>query len=115
MTVSAPASPQQAAITTAWVVILGTSVSHLLNDVIQSLITASYPVIEGEFGLTFWQIGLLTFAFQVTASILQPLVGHFGDKRPVPQALAIGMGMTLTGLVLLAEGPGYGWLIAGAR
>jgi FSR family fosmidomycin resistance protein-like MFS transporter len=114
MTISTHASPHPAAVATAWAVILGTSVSHLLNDVIQSLITASYPVIEGEFGLTFWQIGLLTFAFQVTASILQPVVGHYGDKRPVPQALAIGMGMTLTGLVLLAEGPGYGWLIAGA-
>ncbi len=114
MTISTPAGPHPAAVATAWAVILGTSVSHLLNDVIQSLITASYPVIEGEFGLTFWQIGLLTFAFQVTASILQPVVGHYGDKRPVPQALAFGMGSTLVGLVLLAEGPAYGWLIAGA-
>lgn len=114
MTISTHASPHPAAVATAWAVILGTSVSHLLNDVIQSLITASYPVIEGEFGLTFWQIGLLTFAFQVTASILQPVVGNFADSRPVPQALAFGMGLTLVGLVLLAEGPSYGWLIAGA-
>jgi FSR family fosmidomycin resistance protein-like MFS transporter len=114
MTATAPAPVQHAAMTTAWMVIFGTSLGHCLNDIIQSLVTASYPVFESEFGLTFWQIGLLTFAFQVTASILQPLVGNFVDRRPVPQVLTFGMVLTLVGLVLLAEGPTYGWLLAGA-
>lgn len=114
MTASSSASSQQAATATVWVVVLGTGLAHLLNDMVQSLVTASYPVIEGEFGLLFWQIGLITFAFQVTASILQPIVGHFSDRHAVTHALGFGMGMTLLGLVLLAEGPGYGWLLAGA-
>ena len=114
MTATSSVSPQEAATATAWMVVFGTSLAHLLNDLVQSLVTASYPVIEGEFGLLFWQIGLITFAFQVTASILQPIVGHVLDRRAVTHALGFGMGMTLLGLVLLAEGPGYGWLLAGA-
>jgi len=114
MTATAPSPQHQAATATARLVIWGTSLAHLLNDVIQSLVTASYPIIESEFALSFWQIGLLTFAFQVTASIFQPIVGHFSDSRPVTHALAFGMGLSLVGLVMLAEGPGYGWLLAGA-
>lgn len=114
MTATAPASQHQAATTAAWLVIWGTSLAHLLNDVIQSLVTASYPIIENEFALSFWQIGMLTFAFQVTASIFQPIVGHFSDRNPVTHALAFGMALSLAGLVMLAEGPGYGWLLAGA-
>jgi FSR family fosmidomycin resistance protein-like MFS transporter len=114
MTTTAPASPHQAATATAWLVIWGTSLSHLLNDVVQSLVTASYPIIESEFALSFWQIGMLTFAFQVTASIFQPVVGHFSDRSPITHALAFGMGLSLVGLIMLAEGPGYGWLLAGA-
>jgi FSR family fosmidomycin resistance protein-like MFS transporter len=114
MTTTAPASLHPAATTTAWLVIWGTSLGHLLNDVIQSLVTASYPVIESEFDLTFAQIGLLTFAFQVTASIFQPVVGHLSDRHPVRHGLAFGMALTLCGLLLLAEGPSYGWLLAGA-
>lgn len=114
MTATAPSPQHQAATATAWLVIWGTSLAHMLNDVIQSLVTASYPIIESEFALSFWQIGMLTFAFQVTASIFQPIVGHFSDSRPVTHALAFGMGLSLVGLVMLAEGPGYGWLLAGA-
>lgn len=114
MTATAPASLHHAAKTTAWLVIWGTSLGHLLNDVIQSLVTASYPVIESEFDLSFAQIGLLTFAFQVTASIFQPVVGHLSDSHPVRHGLAVGMALALAGLLLLAEGPSYGWLLAGA-
>jgi FSR family fosmidomycin resistance protein-like MFS transporter len=114
MTATSPSPVHQAATTTAWLVIWGTSLSHLLNDVIQSLVTASYPIIEAEFGLSFWQIGMMTFAFQVTASIFQPIVGHYSDRSPVTHALAFGMALSLVGLVMLAEGPGYGWLLAGA-
>jgi MFS transporter, FSR family, fosmidomycin resistance protein len=114
MTVTSPATPQHAATATAWLVIWGTSLSHLLNDVIQSLVTASYPIIESEFGLSFWQIGMLTFAVQVTASIFQPIVGHYSDRSPVTYALAFGMGLSFVGLVMLSEGPSYGWLLVGA-
>ena len=114
MTASSPVTPDQAATTTAWLVIFGTSLGHCLNDVIQSLVTASYPVIEGEFGLLFWQVGLITLAFQVTASVLQPVVGHLSDRHAVTHALGFGMAMTFCGVVLLAEGPTYGWLLGGA-
>jgi FSR family fosmidomycin resistance protein-like MFS transporter len=114
MTATSPVTSHEAASATAWFVIFGTALAHLLNDLVQSLVTASYPVIEGEFGLLFWQIGLITFAFQVTASVLQPVVGHLSDRHPLTHALGFGMALTLLGLVLLAEGPGYGWLLAGA-
>lgn len=114
MTATSPVTTQQAAAATAWLVVFGTSLAHLLNDIIQSLVTASYPVIESEFRLTFWQIGLITFAMQVTASIFQPIVGHLSDRHAVTHALGIGMSLSLAGLVLLAAGPGYPWLLAGA-
>jgi len=98
----------------AYVVIFAISVGHFLNDVMQSLVAAIYPVLRDEFALSFWQIGLLTFAFQVTASLLQPLVGNYTDRHPMPQSLALGMGATLVGLVLLALAPAYPMLLAGA-
>ena len=73
-------------------VILAVSLGHLLNDLMQSLIPASYPLLKSNLGLNFTQIGLITFAFQGTASILQPLVGLYTDKRPMPYALAAGTG-----------------------
>lgn len=78
------------------------SLAHLLNDMIQSLILAIYPLLRSEFSLSFVQIGLITLTFQVTASLLQPLIGHFTDKHPQPWSLPIGMGFTLSGLILLA-------------
>lgn len=107
------ATPQDAP-KTAYLVILAISLCHLLNDVMQSLISSIYPLLQAEFALDFWQIGLLTFAFQVTASVLQPAVGMVTDKRPLPQSLSVGMGATLIGLVLLALGTSYGMLFAGA-
>lgn len=79
------------------------SLSHLLNDTIQSLIPAIYPVLKESFRLSYAQIGLITFVFQMTGSLLQPLVGYYTDRRPKPWSLAVGMGVTLIGLVLLSR------------
>lgn len=79
------------------------SLSHLLNDTIQSLIPAIYPVLKDSFRLNYAQIGLITFVFQMTGSVLQPLVGYYTDRRPKPWSLAAGMGVTLAGLVLLSQ------------
>ncbi|MGB9096535.1 MFS transporter [Erwinia sp.] len=78
------------------------SVAHLLNDMIQSLILAIYPLLQTEFTLSFVQVGLITLTFQVTASLLQPIIGYYTDKHPQPWSLPIGMGFTLGGLILLA-------------
>jgi FSR family fosmidomycin resistance protein-like MFS transporter len=86
----------------AFAVVVALSVSHLLNDTLQSLIAAVYPVLKESYALSFAQIGLITLAFQLTASILQPLVGLATDRRPLPFSLAAGMGASLAGLLLLA-------------
>ena len=88
-------------------ILIALSVCHLLNDLIQSLIPALYPLLKAEFDLDFTQIGLITLAFQLTASLLQPTVGAFTDKRPMPFSLAIGMGSTLIGLLLLSVAQSY--------
>lgn len=95
-------------------VILAISLSHLINDVMQSLLSAIYPLLREEFDLSYARIGLMSLAFMGTASILQPLIGLTIDKRPMPMSLPMGMGSTLLGLVFLAVGPSYGWLLAGA-
>lgn len=114
-----PSTPLPAAaggngVRTHYPVILAISLCHLINDVMQSLLAAIYPLLQAEFALSFAQIGLMTFAFMGTASVLQPLVGLATDRRPVPQSLAAGMGATLFGMVLLAFGTSYAWLLAGA-
>ena len=76
--------------------------SHLLNDMMQSVITAVYPLIKEQFTLSFTEIGLITLTFQLTASLLQPVVGFYTDKRPLPMSLVIGMSFTLLGLLLLS-------------
>src|SRR3979409_705521 len=73
------------------------SVSHLLNDTIQSLIPAIYPILKSTFQLTFTQIGLIALTLQLTASLLQPLVGMYTDRRPTPYSLVAGMGFSLVG------------------
>jgi FSR family fosmidomycin resistance protein-like MFS transporter len=83
------------------------SFSHFLNDMIQSLIIAIYPVLKGEFQLSFAQIGAITLTYQMCASVLQPLVGAYTDKHPKPHSLSAGMGLTLAGLVTLAFAPNY--------
>ncbi|CAN5755746.1 MFS transporter [soil metagenome] len=90
------------------------SFSHFLNDMIQSLILAIYPLLKGTFDLSFTQIGLITLVYQITASLLQPLVGLYTDKHPKPWSLSVGMGFTLCGLVLLAFAPSYGVLLVAA-
>jgi FSR family fosmidomycin resistance protein-like MFS transporter len=80
----------------------------------QSLLSALYPMLKDSYGLDFWQIGLLTMAFQVTASLLQPLIGMYTDKRPMPYSLPVGMGSTLAGLLFLAYAWDYSFLLLGA-
>src|ERR1700684_1087243 len=95
-------------------ILVTASFSHLLNDTIQSLIPAIYPVLKDSFQLSFAQIGLITLTFQVTASLLQPLVGLYTDHRPQPFSLAIGMAFSLVGLVLLAFANSYPTILAAA-
>jgi len=90
------------------------SFAHFLNDMIQSLILSIYPLLKGNFNLSFAQIGLITLTYQITASILQPLVGLYTDKHPKPYSLALGMGFTLIGLLLLSVAPNYGILLLAA-
>ena len=94
-------------------VLIGISVSHLVNDMIQSLLPAIYPILKANYALSFGQVGLITLAFQITASLLQPMVGLYTDRRPLPFSLAVGMGVTLCGLVLLA-GAGHFWSLLAA-
>lgn len=99
---------------TVFRILSAVSVSHFLNDMLQSLILAIYPLLKSSFHLSFAQIGLITLTYQVTASMLQPLVGFYTDHHPVPYALSIGMGSTLTGLFVLALAPSYAILLLGA-
>jgi FSR family fosmidomycin resistance protein-like MFS transporter len=91
----------------AYVVLAGISFSHFLNDTMQSLIASVYPILKDSYALDFAQIGLITLAFQFTASLLQPVVGHFTDKKAQPFSLAIGMGFTFFGLLLLSVAQQY--------
>src|SRR5271168_182613 len=88
-------------------VLIALSASHMLNDVMQSLAPALYPVFRQEFALSFFQVGLITFVFQLTASFLQPVIGLSLDKRPLNWILPVGMAFTLVGLVLLAFASSY--------
>ena len=99
---------------TALGILAAISFCHLLNDMMQSLLPALYPMIKSSYRLSFGQIGLLTFTFQFTASLLQPLVGALADKSPRPYSLAIGMGFSLVGLVLLAFAASYSLLLVAA-
>ncbi len=99
---------------TAFRVLGAISFSHFLNDTMQSLILAIYPLLKGKFELSFAQIGLITLCYQLTASLLQPLVGLYTDHHPKPYSLAFGMGCTLTGLLALGMAPSYGWVLFAA-
>tara|TARA_R110002020_G_scaffold48855_2_gene139509 strand:+ start:2778 stop:4031 length:1254 start_codon:yes stop_codon:yes gene_type:complete len=94
-------------------VILALSLCHFLNDTMQSMLSAIYPMLKTNYALTFGQIGLLTFTFQFTASLLQPVIGAYTDKRPIGYALPVGMGFTMIGLLLLAVA-GHYWLLLAA-
>ena len=95
-------------------IVLTLSFAHLLNDMMQSLLPAIYPIIKDTYGLDFGQIGLITLASQLTASLLQPVVGMFTDRRPQPFSLVAGMACTFVGLIVLARAGNYAMLLIGA-
>ena len=96
---------------TVFSILLFISFSHLLNDTIQSLIPSIYPVVKDSFHLNFSQIGIITLVFQLTASLFQPLIGLYTDRKPQPYSLAAGMVFTLTGLILLSRAGSYALLL----
>jgi MFS transporter, FSR family, fosmidomycin resistance protein len=95
-------------------IILALGFSHFLNDMMQSLVPALYPMLKGTYGLSFAEIGLISLVTQVTSSFLQPMVGLAADHRPQPYSLTVGMGATLIGLLLLASAGGYPMLVLAA-
>src|SRR5579872_6111614 len=97
--------------TTAFVVLFAISFCHLLNDMMQALLPAIYPSLKTELHLNFAQVGLITLAFQATASLLQPAIGFVADKRPMPWSLPAGMVATLLGLVALSLATSYAMVI----
>jgi FSR family fosmidomycin resistance protein-like MFS transporter len=101
-------------IRTAFTILTAISVCHLLNDMMQALLPALYPMLKTDFGLSFGQIGLITLTFQLTASVLQPVIGHYTDRRPQPFSLMVGMGFTLIGLLLLSATQSYHGLLGSA-
>ncbi len=99
---------------TVFPVIMALGLSHLLNDMIQAVLPAIYPLLKSSFRLSFAQIGVLTLSFQMTASLLQPLIGWYTDRRPMPYSLPFGMGFTLLGLLLLARAGSFPMLLVAA-
>ena len=112
------AAPPSAVATTAQKTVFGilgaVSLSHFLNDLIQSLLPSIYPMLKSSYALDFGQIGLLTFTYQITASLLQPIVGAYTDRRPLPYSLPLGMAFTLFGLLLLSRAGSFPLLLASA-
>ncbi len=98
----------------ALAVLFALSFSHLLNDAIQALIPAIYPLLKESYALTFTQIGLITLTFQMVGSVFQPIIGAYTDHHPKPYSLVVGMGITLCGLILLALAPSYHIVILAA-
>lgn len=94
-------------------VIYAASFCHLLNDMMQALLPAVYPILQGNFDLSFAQVGFLTFVYQMTASILQPFIGLYTDRRPMPYSLPFAMAASMTGLLTLAFAPNYATLLLG--
>ncbi|HWL80024.1 MAG TPA: MFS transporter [Roseomonas sp.] len=113
-TAPSEAPSQAGAGETAFAVLLSLSFCHLLNDMIQSLVPALYPILKQNYALDFGQIGLITLAFQCTASLLQPIVGLYTDRRPMPYSLPVGMASTLIGLLVLSQAGSYGVILLAA-
>jgi MFS transporter, FSR family, fosmidomycin resistance protein len=107
---TATMSPAQAAGRTTFSILAAISFCHMLNDMMQSLLPALYPMLKDSYALSFGEIGLLTFTYQITASLLQPIIGIFTDRSPRPYSLSVGMGFTLVGLLLLAYAGNF-WLL----
>jgi MFS transporter, FSR family, fosmidomycin resistance protein len=115
-TAESPSSsdPALAAAATIMPILTAVSVCHLLNDMVQSLLPSIYPILKSSFRLNFSQVGLLSLTYQVIASLLQPFIGMFTDRRPMPYALAVGMCFTLAGTAMLAVAPTFGMLLLAA-
>jgi MFS transporter, FSR family, fosmidomycin resistance protein len=107
-------APAVSANSTTFAIILSLSFCHLLNDMMQSLVPALYPILKQNYALTFGQVGLITLAFQITASMLQPVVGLYTDKKPKPYSLVAGMGFTLVGLLILSQADSYPVILGSA-
>jgi FSR family fosmidomycin resistance protein-like MFS transporter len=112
--IEAPPAVKAGADKTLFNILLAISFCHLLNDTIQSVLPAIYPVLKTSFHLDFGQVGLIALTLQLTASLLQPLVGLHSDKHPQPYSLAIGMGITLAGLLALSMAPSYATVLVAA-
>ncbi len=110
---SKPVTPV-AADATVLPIILAVSFCHMINDIMQSMISAIYPMLKTDYALDFWQIGVLSLAFQCTASLLQPVIGIITDKKPFPYSLPVGMGSTFIGLFMLANAHSYAVLVISA-
>src|SRR5215467_12726852 len=109
-----PAAASAGSETTTFAILVSLSVCHLLNDMNQSLVPALYPILKDTYRLDFGQIGLITLAFQLTASMLQPVVGLVTDRRPQPYSLPIAMTCSLVGLLLLSVANSYGTILFAA-
>ena len=99
---------------TAFRVLSAISIAHCLNDTTQSLLIAIYPLLRDNFELNYTQLGFLSFTYQMCASVLQPLIGSYTDKHPLPYSLPVGMFSTLIGLLIMAKASGYLWLLIGS-
>ena len=115
-TMEAQARTESAAAATKAVysILLSISFCHLLNDTVQSLLPAIYPMLRDTFRLNYWQVGRIALTAQLTASLLQPLVGLYTDRKPQPYSLAVGMGVTMIGLLALSAAPSYLAVLAAA-
>ena len=102
---------QLAADRTVYPILFMICITHLLNDMMQSVIPAVYPLLKEKFGFTFAQIGIITLVFQMTSSLLQPFAGRYADRHPRPYSLAVGMCFTLTGLLMLSVAFGFGLIL----
>ncbi|MFT3703944.1 MAG: MFS transporter [Agriterribacter sp.] len=113
---TAPAASPETRIVpqTFYSILFAISISHLLNDMIQSVLQSSYPLLKANYQLSFSQVGLITFVFQVTASILQPFVGNYTDKKPHPYSFVFGLAASLIGIVLLAFAHGFETILISA-
>ena len=110
----APETARATAEQATMAILVALSLSHMMNDTMQSVIQGLYPFFGSHYGLNYGQIGLITLAFQLTASLLQPLVGMYADKRPMPYSLAIGMGSTFVGLLMLSQATTFASILAAA-
>jgi FSR family fosmidomycin resistance protein-like MFS transporter len=108
------AAPAETGEKTVFKILLTISFCHLLNDTIQSLMPPIYPLLQKTFHFNYWQVGRIALTSQLTASILQPLVGLYTDRRPKPYSLAVGMGITMIGLLAFSMAPTYGTILAAA-